>query len=223
MRKCIGKKSKTSASVISGSDGPTSIFIGGKEEKTGLIERIKRKRYQKQREKTEKTIVAEPHTLEEVIQYMKENYGAEEVSKDFYGYTEQWQALKESLIIQHKPELLGEWQEISKPESLDEQAIENFFKKIEQRSEKAKSVPDELMPIDYHIYIMHIEKLGEIQVEIEKHWEILSAGYQGKTKKEMKKLAEIVKDIYLYYGVSKEDIDNRSERFKSLVTTLTLD
>lgn len=223
MRRPIGKKSVNSVSIMEGSDGPTSVFVAGKEEKPGFIEKIRQNKYQKQRTRMEKTIVAGTHTLDEVIQYVKEVYHAQEVSKDSVEYIEQRNGWKESLIIQHKPELLGEWKEISKPESLEEEAIKDFLNKIEQRSEKAKSVSDELVPMDYHIYTIHIEKLGEIQVEIEKHWEKLSAGYQGRTKKEMKKLAQIVKDIYLYYGVSKEDIDNRSERFQLLVTMLTLD
>jgi len=40
----------------------------------------------------------------------------------------------------------------------------------------------------------------------------------GKTAKRFEKIA---KDIYLYYGVSEEDIRNKTERYHSLVTVLS--
>lgn len=73
------EKSSHRVSIIGGADGPTSVFIAGK------------------------TITANAHTLEEVIQYLQDNYGAVEVSKELRSYQEQYKSIKESLILQHKP------------------------------------------------------------------------------------------------------------------------
>ena len=47
----------------------------------------------------------------------------------------------------------------------------------------------------------------------------LMAGWRW-NKKVMKLLKEMAKDIYLYYGVMQEDVENKSKRYSSLVTML---
>ena len=54
---------------------------------------------------------------------------------------------------------------------------------------------------------------------MERTWGIISCSYSGK-KKEMKRLKAINKDVYLYYGVTEEDIRNKTERYQELVTVL---
>lgn len=220
MKRRFQKKSANSVSIIGGADGPTSIFIAGKDDKISWIEKIKRKRYQKKRARIENMLEANPHTIEETIEYMKEKYQAEELSKESFVYTEQLRCLKESLILQHKPELLGEWGEIPNPTDWEEDSLKEFFAKLEQRSKKAQEIPDYLLPMDFHIYKIEVPKMGEIQFEVEKNWEVFGGGYSGE-KRGMKKLSEIVSDIYLYYGFSEDDKKNRTERFSSLVTMLT--
>lgn len=59
--------------IIGGADGPTGIFtINPKKLKV----RIKNYLYQNRRKKTVKKIVAGTHTLEEVLQYAQNTYGA---------------------------------------------------------------------------------------------------------------------------------------------------
>ncbi len=59
--------------IIGGADGPTGIFtINPKKLKV----RIKNYLYQNKRKKTVKKIVAGTHTLEEVLQYAQNTYGA---------------------------------------------------------------------------------------------------------------------------------------------------
>ena len=69
------QKSKNGVSIIGGADGPTSIFIAGPSEKQPLKVRIKNSIYRYKRKKVEKTIVANPHSLSETVQYAKEKYG----------------------------------------------------------------------------------------------------------------------------------------------------
>ena len=68
--------------IIGSSDGPTSVFVLGNAKKPGFIKRMKQKRYQKREDKIGRRIVPLPHTLDEVIQYMKERYDAQEIFED---------------------------------------------------------------------------------------------------------------------------------------------
>ena len=110
MKRRMEQKSKNaiSISIIGGADGPTSIFIAGPSEKQPLKVRIKNSIYRYKRKKVEKTIVANPHSLSETVQYAKEKYGLTETAPGNREYIEQIKCLKESLILQHEPELLGE-------------------------------------------------------------------------------------------------------------------
>ena len=73
--------------------------------------------------------------------------------------------------------------------------------------------------MDFHIYKIKISKLGEIRIGMDMIWGILDCSYSG-NQKDMKQLKRISKDVYRYYGVTKEDIKNCSERYSSLVTML---
>lgn len=214
------KKSKNSVSIINGADGPTSFFIAKKPKKLKLSERIKRACYQRKRKRIEKKIIANPHTLDEVVIYIKERYGAKELSKQSYSYLEQYRSLKASLMIQHRPELLGDLAEIRKPRRYNEKTLKRFWNKMEQRMKKAESISDKDFPMNFHIYKIKISKIGEMQICIDRIWNILSYSYSG-AQKEMKQLKRISKEIHCYYGVTKEDIENRSARYSSLVTTLS--
>ena len=48
----------------------------------------------------------------------------------------------------------------------------------------------------------------------------IGGGVSG-SKKILKKFDRIYKDIFRYYGVSKEDIENKSERYKDVVRALS--
>ena len=114
------QKSKNGVSIIGGADGPTSIFIAGPSEKQPLKVRIKNSIYRYKRIKVEKTIVANPHSLSETVQYAKEKYGLTETAPGNREYIEQIKCLKESLILQHEPELLGEMKDIPLPDYFNE-------------------------------------------------------------------------------------------------------
>lgn len=212
-------KRARAVSVIGGADGPTTIFLAGKLGKKNPMEKLKQYRYRKRRAKTEAKITANPHTLEEVITYMTDVCGAEKVPETSRIYQEQRQGMRESLILRYKPELLGK--EIEKPEKFDEKALKEFLEKINSRSKKAQEIPEDLFPIAFSIYEIKFPGTGKIQFEVEKNWGVFSSSYSGE-KKKMKKLEAKIKEIYLYYGVSEEDIRERSERYGELVTIMML-
>ena len=59
-----------------------------------------------------------------------------------------------------------------------------------------------------------------LEVEIDYTWNIFGMSYSG-NKAVMKKLKKIARDLYSYYGVTEEDIRNKTKRYSSLVTNLS--
>lgn len=57
-------------------------------------------------------------------------------------------------------------------------------------------------------------------MEIDYIWDIFGVSYGG-SKKAMKQLKKISQDLYIYYGVTEEDIRSKSERYSSLLATLS--
>lgn len=219
MKKRYIKKSANGVSIIGGTDGPTSIFIAGKSKKFNLKHEIKKYMHQKRRTMVEKTIVANPHTLEEVVKYMREKYGAIQLSEQAYAYIEEKACLKESLLIRHKPELLGELAKLTKPINHDEESMKEFWKKLEERSQKAKMVPDEDFQMDFHIYEISVPDVGKMKVAVDTKWNVFGCSYSG-SKNGMKKLKNIERELYTYYGVTEQDIQQRTERYSALVAEL---
>lgn len=230
----MSKNASSSIGIIGGADGPTSVFIAGKigknasgkylnSKKLSLKKRIKQNWnnywYKKRRAKVEKIIVANPHTLDEVIQYMQEKYDAQEIPTDSKRYVRERKSLKESLILKYNPELLKDLPKLEPPKNMEKESIKAYLAKVEEYTDQASQVPEELFPLDFHIYEMHFEGIGDMHFTVEKNWNVFSGGYSGKTKY-MKKLAKINQDIYLYYGVTEEDIKRKSERYSILVTIL---
>lgn len=231
----MSKKDASVIEIIGEADGPTSVFIAGKvssdgknhssEKKSRLPFRQRIKKnwnnywYKKRRAKVEKKIVANTHTLDEVIQYMQEKYGAQEISTDYHRYKEERKNLKQSLILKYNPELLKDLPKLEPPKDVDAESILAYLQKVDEYTEMANQIPDELFPLDFHMYEMHFEGIGDMHFTVEKKWNVFSGGYSGKTK-HMKKLAKINRDIYCYYGVTEKDIELKSERYSMLVTML---
>lgn len=210
---------KTAVTFISGEDGPTSIWIaGGKGRRPGLRDRIRQKRFLRRRKRAEASITADPHTLDEVIAYMKERYGARELEPDEHSVQEQRKGCREALIQKHAPRLLGDLQTIDGPDHMDEEGMRLFWEKVQERSRRADAVPEEVFPMDYHVYEIRRED-GSLRFEIELHWGILSGSFSG-SRQEMRILSGVCRDIYRYYGVTEEDIRTRSERYMALVLEL---
>lgn len=211
----MGKaKAAGAVSVIGGADGPTSIFIAGKTGKRPLKERVRRYFYQRRRKRVEGKIKPGAHTLQEVTAYAVEKYHAVEMPEQRMSYIEQRKYLKESLIITNKPELLGGMKEIPKPEVYNEDTIREMQRQIQLRSEMIADMPDDVIPMDFHIYEIHVDE-GWMEIAIDHLWNILECSYSGN-----KKVKEMAKDIYLYYGVMQEDVENKSKRYSSLVNML---
>lgn len=217
-------KKETAFSVIGGADGPTSIFLAGNmSKKKSIKERVSQCIYKYRRKRVEKKICASPHTLNEVAAYAIEEYLAIELSKTRRKYIEQFKCVKEGLLVEHKPELFGDLGEILWPDAFHEESAREIYRQMELRSELAAGISDSEMPMDFHIYEIGMED-GWIEIEIDFKWDILGIGIScSGNKKTMKKMQKIVRELYLYYGVSEEDIKNRTKRYLTLVTMLSSD
>lgn len=238
------KRSVNETSIIGGADGPTSIFIAGRDRhgKRPLKVRVKQYLYQRRRAKVEARIPAHPHTMEEVRRYLVAKYHAKEVSKEERIYQEEYQSLREALILQHQPELLGEDAKIERPKSMEEQDLRAFWARLEERTQKVCALPEEIFPLDFHIYqiclsgerTQHVKRQkrssskkaaavtspGTLRVTLESTYGILGCSYSGE-KKAMKELSRISRQIYWYYGVTKADIEQKTKRYQHLVTALS--
>ena len=212
------KKKAAAVSIIGGADGPTSVFIAGKAKKKSLKEKIRQRHALRKRAKAASAIKAEPHSFDELVLYLQNKYHASELSKQSVSYQEQYKCVKESLILRYRPELLGDLAQIPKLGGRTSSSIEEFIRQTKLRSDAAQAVSQEQFPIDFHLYII-CTQAGRIEFAMERTWGIISCSYSGK-KKEMKRLKAINKDVYLYYGVTEEDIRNKTERYQELVTVL---
>ena len=212
-------KSKSGVSIIGGADGPTSIFIAGRAQKRPLKVRIRSILYRFKRKIAEKKVVAGEHTLDELVQYAKNSYNLIETNSSERKYIEQQNNLKESLILQHKPEILGEMKDIPKPNIYNEKSIREYLYKIEARREMIAEMPDNVIPMNFHLYEIRIGD-DSLEMNIDYIWNIFAISYSG-NKKVMKQFQKISKDLYIFYGVSEDDIKKKTERYLSLVTVLS--
>lgn len=175
------EKSKRAVSVIGGADGPTSIFIAGRTRKKTLNVSIRTLIYRYKCRLAAKKINADPHTLNEIVQYAMKKYHLIETPSIANKYMEQRKFLKESLILQHKPELLGEMKDIPKPDFSNEESVLAYFSKIEARSKMIAEMPDDIIPMDFHLYEI---KIGDdyLEMEIDYVWNIFEVSYSGNKK-----------------------------------------
>lgn len=209
--------------IIGGADGPTSVLVAGKNgraKKIPLKHRIKNRIYKWKRKCAEKQIIAGERTLTEVVTYAVEKYDATEADITQRKYATQKLCLKESLISRYKPEMLGELAEMNRPEDFNPETVKALQDQFLARRERVKSISEEQMPMDFYIYEIAVGE-GRLEMEVDYHWNIFGISYSG-SKKSMKKMKEIAKDLHLYYGVSEEDIQQKSERYHSLLAILSM-
>lgn len=100
----------------------------------------------------------------------------------------------------------------------DKEEVMRWQKELDEWQKAAEEVveklPKESFNMDYHLFTLDKGEDGSMQVELEMNRELLQIQYSGNG------FDLILKDIYLYYGVSEEDIANKTERYQNLVTIL---
>ena len=196
------------AAIIGGEDGPTSVFIAGKDDgfKIPLRARIRKKQYQIRRKRVEKKIKSGAHTIKETILYAKEKYGFLPVEPTQLKYQNEKKSVKEAVIYKYKPELLGEFQHISAPDISDEKSMQEFYQLLEEREKIIETISEEEISMDFKMYEL-VQGNSHLEMVLDSKWNILYVNYGG-DREQMRKLKKIAQDIYLYYGVTEEDIKN---------------
>lgn len=214
-----------SASIIGGSDGPTSIFIAGNKEKN-IYWRIRcnyrRRKDKKKREKVMKFITPQPHSMDELISYITSKYHARELNRSDSMFIMRYRNLKAALVMRKCPELAGEMpKSLKKADYQNKEAVKAYLDGCQKYQEAAQNVDDSAFPMDYHCYLIEVEGHGEVYVEMDKIHDAMGADFTVR-QADKRPVERIWKDIYLYYGVSKEDIFQNTERLRNLVEVLVL-
>lgn len=225
------KKSKQSMQVIGGADGPVSMFIVGKTDTPrDFVQHWRNvflnKKCQRKRKKVMKWLKPNPHSLEEVVAYITEHYHAVEYDLSELQIREQYDGTKAALVQKHAPQLLGEPpQRIASADLENEEALRKYVLECKEYQKRAAEVSEELFPMNYHHYRIMLEEYGQIDVGIEYVYGILEVASStiNCNKRKYTKLEKICQDIYLYYGVTKEDMEKNTERMKTLMAALTID
>ena len=83
-------------------------------------------------------------------------------------------------------------------------------------------IPVTEFDIDFHKYTKNLgDAENEMHIIIEKKYGYIGGGVSG-SKKLLKKFDRIYKDIFRYYGVSKEDIENANSSFYDALEPVVL-
>ena len=206
---------------IEGSDGPTAVFAAGRNKgKISLKHRIQRFINKSRRNHIGKTIKADAHTLDQVCEYIVSVLGYKELDSHLPKYQDEYNELRASYILQYKPELLGELAYIPDLTEHTEEAVKEYLNLMKSRQEVAKSIPVELFDIDFHKFIKE-DGDNEAHFIIEKTRDYIGGGASGNNNT-VRKHNRDFKQVYKYYGVSQEDINNKTDRFEEVVRMLAL-
>ena len=87
--------------------------------------------------------------------------------------------------------------------------------------QRAEEVPVSKFDIDFHKFqISFDDRNDNMYIIIEKHFAYIGGGVSG-DKKQMRRFHRIYKDVHRYYGVTAEDIKNKSKRYEQVIRALT--
>lgn len=141
-----------------------------------------------------------------------------ELQEENDDYNRRRKECKAALVRRYAPDLIGRSWELTTPDVKDEDSIQNYLERVEELQNLAMSVPDEQFQMDYHLYHISIPECGEYSLEIERNYAVMMSTYSAMHGKR-KCMEQINKDIFTFYGVSEQDIMEKSERYSLLVTT----
>ena len=157
--------------------------------------------------------------MEDVLTFAVKECGLAELDRDSVEVMEEYKQLRASFILQYKPELLGKYAKIPPLDSEEPEAVMEHLEKCKEQFQHAMAVPKELFDIDMHKYIKEYSDINErLNVVIETKYGYIGGGASG--DKAAKDLDEMMIRLHKYYGVTQEDIDSQTERYKNLIRTL---
>lgn len=216
----MSEKAAGSISVIEGADGPTSYFLVGSKQKKSIKQKIHKCIYGIRKSMAERHIKATAHSIDEVGNYIKGVYGFAEINQSTDEFQTEYKEMRASFIIQYAPELLGTLASYPKLAGEDTKNIKRFMEQIELRQKAAENVPQELFDIDLHIFEKEEADL-QMRFSMESKYGYIGGSASG-SKLKMKKYRKLYRNIYRYYGVTQEDIDKKTRRYKEVVESLAM-
>ena len=208
-----------STAIIRGADGTTAVSVIKRNSKLTLKQKIGKFKYKLKRTYVERTIKANSHTLDEVIDYIINVHGFAEIVND--EVQQEYEEMRASFILQYAPELLGEYAQMPRLKSESKEDIQAHIKQFQVRQQKAMEIPVEEFDIDFHKFQIPCGDINDnMYITIEKRFAYIGGGASG-NKKEMRKFQWIFKDVHRYYGVTSKDIETKSKRYEQVVRALT--
>lgn len=208
-----------STGIIRGADGPTAVSVIKRNSKLTLKQKIGRLKYNVKRTYVEATIKAKGHSIDEVMDYIVNVHGFAEIVND--EVRQEYEEMRASFILQYAPELLGEYATMPRLKSESKEDIQAHIKQFQIRQQKAMEIPVEEFDIDFHKFQISFGDINDnMYITVEKRFAYIGGEASG-NKKEMRKFQRIYRDVHRYYGVTSEDIENKSKRYEQVVRALT--
>ena len=206
-------------SVIGKSDGPTAVTVIKRNFKLTWKQKLEKCKYKIKRTYVEHTIKAKSHSLDEVIDYIVNVHGFVKLDNDKVRFERD--ELRASFIMQYAPELLGEYATLTRLKSESKEDIEEHIKQFQVRQQRAMEVPVSEFDIDFHKFQISYEDINDnMYIIVEKRFAYIGGGVSG-DKKVMRRFHRIFKDVHRYYGVTAEDIKNKSKRYEQVIRALS--
>ena len=206
-------------SVIGKSDGPTAVTVIKRNSKLTWKQKLEKCKYKIKRAYVEHTIKAKGHSLDEVIDYIINKHGFVEIDNDEVRFERD--EMRASFIMQYAPELLGEYATMPRLKSESKEDIQAHIREFQERQQRAMEIPIEKFDIDVHKFQISFEDINDnMYIIVEKRFGYIGGGVSG-DKKVMRRFHRIFKDVHRYYGVTAEDIKNKSKRYEQVIRALT--
>ena len=193
----------------------------GSEAKRTLKQKIQKELFALRKRHIAKSLKANPHTMEQVIEYAKNKWGYAAVSKDTEEYKMEYTQMRAAFILQYNPEVLGKLSDYPEVKGRDEDSIKHFMMLIKQRQKAAEDIPTEQFDIDLCIMETNEAEFTS-RLIFEKNYGYIGGSASGQSKKAMKEYHRAFRDVYRYYGVTQNDIDNQTKRYDELLRTLAI-
>ena len=205
--------------MIGKSDGPTAVTVIKRNSKLTWKQKLEKCKYKIKRAYIEHTIKAKSHSLDEVIDYIVNVHGFIELDNDEVRFERD--ELRASFIMQYASELLGEYATMPRLKSEYKEDIEAYIKQFQVRQQRAKEVPVSEFDIDFHKFQISFGDINDnMYIIVEKRFAYIGGGVSG-DKKVMRRFHRIFKDVHKYYGVTAEDIKNKTKRYEQVIRALT--
>ncbi len=217
----MSEKVASNVSVIGKTDGSTSYFLIGDKQKKTVKQKMQKCMYEIRKSIVERHIKAAGHSIEEVGNYIKDVYGFVEINQSTDEFQTEYKQMRASCIVLYAPELLGTLATYPELAGEDANDIKNFMDQMELRRKAAENISRELFDIDLHIFE---KKEADLRMRfiMESKYDYIGASASGGSKLMLKKYREIYRSIYRYYGVTQEDIDKKTNRYKEVIKSLAL-